>query len=126
MQTAQELVAAAKADIKEVSLDDAENAVLLGSLVLDVREESEFLQGCIGGAVNIPRGLLEFTLSADEALHDRSRPIVVYCKGGGRAALAAKTLQEMGYVSVQSIAGGFDAWAAAGKATAHPPAVQPG
>ncbi|MFK8041996.1 rhodanese-like domain-containing protein [Congregibacter sp.] len=121
MKSAQELVAAAKSEIVEVSLDEAEAAVLAADVLIDVREGNEFRDGHIGGAMSIPRGLLEFILSTDEALQDRSRDIVVYCKSSGRAALAAKTMQEMGYLHVRSIAGGFDAWQDSGKPVAHPP-----
>ena len=121
MKSAQELVAAAKSEVTEVSQDEAEAAVLAADVLIDVREGNEFRDGHIGGAINIPRGLLEFILSTDEALQDRSRGIVVYCKSSGRAALAAKTMQEMGYLHVSSIAGGFDAWQDSGKSVAHPP-----
>ncbi|WOJ96469.1 rhodanese-like domain-containing protein [Congregibacter brevis] len=121
MRSAQELVAAAKSAIVEVSQDEAEAAVLAADVLIDVREGNEFRDGHIGGAMNIPRGLLEFILSTDEALQDRSRGIVLYCKSSGRAALAAKTMQEMGYLHVSSIAGGFDAWQDSGKPVAYPP-----
>jgi len=121
MKSAQELVAAAKSAIVEVSQDEAEAAVLAADVLIDVREGNEFRDGHIGGAMNIPRGLLEFILSTDEALQDRSRGVVVYCKSSGRAALAAKTMQEMGYLHVSSIAGGFDAWQDSGKPVAHAP-----
>ncbi|WP_439107017.1 rhodanese-like domain-containing protein [Congregibacter sp.] len=121
MKSAQELVAAAKSEIAEVPLDNAEDAVLAADVVIDVREGNEFRDGHIGGAINIPRGLLEFILSTDEALQDRSRSVVLYCKSSGRAALAAKTMQEMGYLHVSSIAGGFDAWKESGRTVAVPP-----
>ncbi len=120
MKTAQDLVAAAKGLVKEVDVDDAEQAVHEADVVLDVREGDEFRDGHIGGAVNIPRGLLEFMLGGDEALADRSRKFVVYCKSSGRAALAAQTMAEMGYLHVTSIAGGFDAWKESGKPVAAP------
>jgi rhodanese-related sulfurtransferase len=59
-------------------------------------------------------------LSSDEALQDRSRSFVLYCKSSGRAALAAKTMQDMGYLHVTSIAGGFDGWKEAGFPVAMP------
>ena len=124
MKTAQDLVAAAKAQISEVSLADAEAAVLSADVILDVREGNEFAAGHIGGAINIPRGLLEFQLSGDPALQDRSRDFVVYCKSSGRAALAAQTMQDMGYLHVRSIAGGFDGWKDAGKPVSRPPAPE--
>ncbi|WOJ93480.1 rhodanese-like domain-containing protein [Congregibacter variabilis] len=121
MKTAQDLVAAAKTDVVEVPLDQVESALIAADVIIDVREGNEFRDGHLAGAVNIPRGLLEFILSTDEALQDRSKHIVLYCKSSGRAALAAKSMQEMGYLHVSSIAGGFDAWKQAGKPVAHPP-----
>jgi rhodanese-related sulfurtransferase len=66
------------------------------------------------------RGLLEFKLSNDPNLSARDLKIVLYCKNSGRAALASRSLHEMGYMNVQSIAGGFDAWAQAGNPIAKP------
>ena len=78
----------------------------------------EFQAGHIPGAINIPRGLLEFRLSNDPVLSSRDQKLVLYCKNSGRSALAASALQEMGYLEVLSILGGFDAWAAASKPVA--------
>ena len=95
-------------------------------MLLDVREADEFHARHIPGALNIPRGLLEFKLSGAPELSARDLSIVLYCKTSGRAALAACSLQAMGYLQVQSLAGGFDAWSAAGKAqvTANPPSFE--
>lgn len=116
MKNAHDLVLEAKAQIHEVALEDAEAAIRAADLLLDVREADEFHAGHIRGAINIPRGVLEFKLSNDPALCARELNIVLYCKTSGRAALAACSLQAMGYRQVQSLAGGFDAWSAAGKA----------
>lgn len=116
MKNAHDLVLEAKAQIHEVALEDAETAIRAADLLLDVREADEFHAGHIPGAINIPRGVLEFKLSNDPALCARELNIVLYCKTSGRAALAACSLQAMGYRQVQSLAGGFDAWSAAGKA----------
>ena len=116
MKNAHDLVLEAKAQIHEVALEDAEAAIRAADLLLDVREADEFHAGHIPGAINIPRGVLEFKLSNDPALCARELNIVLYCKTSGRAALAACSLQDMGYRQVQSLAGGFDAWSAAGKA----------
>jgi rhodanese-related sulfurtransferase len=116
MKNAHDLVLEAKAQIHEVALEDAETAIRAADLLLDVREADEFQAGHIPGAINIPRGVLEFKLSNDPALCARELNIVLYCKTSGRAALAACSLQAMGYRQVQSLAGGFDAWSAAGKA----------
>lgn len=116
MKNAHDLVLEAKAQIHEVALEDAEAAIRAADLLLDVREADEFHAGHIPGAINIPRGVLEFKLSNDPELCARELNIVLYCKTSGRAALAACSLQAMGYRQVQSLAGGFDAWSAAGKA----------
>ncbi|GAB3392791.1 rhodanese-like domain-containing protein [Azotobacter armeniacus] len=120
MKSAHDLVAEAKASIHEIDLDAAEAAIRYADVLLDVREADEFHAGHIPGAVNIPRGLLEFKLSNTPELSARDLSIVLYCKTSGRAALAACTLQDMGYLQVQSIAGGFDAWSAADKAVVTP------
>ena len=77
-------------------------------LVLDVREPDEFDQGALTGVVHIPRGHLEAQVEA--RLADKTVPVVVYCAGGVRSAFAAKTLQELGYAEVYSMAGGFSRW----------------
>ena len=120
MKTAHDLVAAAKTRVQEVALDHAEQAIREADVLVDVREADEFAAGHLGGAVHISRGMLEFKFSANTALQPRDLNVVLYCKTSGRAALAAAALHEMGYLNVQSIAGGFDAWAAAGKPVAKP------
>lgn len=120
MKTAHDLVAAAKTRIQEVSLDNAEQAIREADVLVDVREADEYAAGHLAGAVHISRGMLEFKFSANPALQSRDLKVVLYCKTSGRAALAATVLQDMGYLNVQSIAGGFDAWAAAGKPVAKP------
>ncbi|MDD2990737.1 MAG: rhodanese-like domain-containing protein [Zoogloea sp.] len=120
MKTAHDLVTAAKALIREVSLDDAEHAIREADVLLDVREADEFAAGHLPGALHISRGMLEFKLAGTPELSSRDLKVVLYCKTGGRAALAAKALLDMGYIHVQSLAGGFDAWAAAGHPLARP------
>ncbi|MCG7199744.1 sulfurtransferase [Marinobacter pelagius] len=120
MKTVQEMVQAAKADIREVPLEQSEEAIKQADLLIDVREADEFHAGHIPGAVNIPRGILEFKLTNDPALEDRGLNMVIYCKNSGRSALSAKAMKEMGYIHVQSIAGGIDAWQEAGKPLVKP------
>ncbi|HOY01110.1 rhodanese-like domain-containing protein [Zoogloea sp.] len=120
MKTPHDLVMAAKALIREVSLDEAEQAIRDADVLLDVREADEFAAGHLPGAVHVSRGMLEFKLGGTPELSNRDLKIVLYCKTGGRAALAARSLQEMGYLHVQSLAGGFDTWAAAGRPVAKP------
>ncbi len=124
MKTAHDLVAAAKSGIKEVELADATQAIQDADVLLDVRETDEYASGHIPGAIHISRGLLEFKLSNDPSFSARDMKIVLYCKNSGRAALASKALHEMGYLHVQSISGGFDAWAAAGEPIAKPEAIK--
>jgi rhodanese-related sulfurtransferase len=120
MKTAHDLVAAAKARIQEVSLDQAEAAIRAADVLIDVREADEYAAGHIAGAVHVPRGLLEFKLGNTPELAARDLNIVLYCKNSGRAALAADSLHAMGYLTVSSIAGGIDAWIDAGKPTVKP------
>ena len=120
MKTALDLVAAAKARIHEIPIEAAATAIAQADVLIDVREPDEYRQGHLPGAVNMPRGLLEFQLSSNPACQVPDLQVVLYCKTSGRAALAALAMQEMGYTRVRSIAGGFDAWVAAGK-----PVVQP-
>ncbi|WP_374522192.1 rhodanese-like domain-containing protein [Hydrogenophaga sp.] len=120
MKTPQDLVAAAKAHVQEVPLAEAEAAIREADALIDVREESEFAAGHIPGAIHASRGMLEFKLAGNPALQARDVKVVLYCKTSGRAALAAASMREMGYLNVKSIAGGFDAWVAAGKPVAKP------
>lgn len=120
MKSAHDLVAEAKKLIREVDLELAESAIRDADALIDVREVDEFHAGHIPGAINIPRGILEFKLGNTPELAARDLKLVLYCKNSGRSALAACSLQEMGYLQVQSIAGGFEAWTAAGKPQVTP------
>jgi len=124
MKTAHDLVTLAKSCIKEVSLADAPRAIQNADILLDVREADEYASGHIPGAIHMSRGMLEFKLSSNSELSARDLKIVLYCKTSGRAALASKALQEMGYQHVQSISGGFDAWVEAGNSVAKPETVE--
>ena len=119
--TATDLVADARRQIREVDPRQFASQAN-GCVLIDVREPAEFDTGHIAGAVNIPRGVLEFQVDAhpavsnvsDPALSHKDQPLVVYCRTGGRSALAALNLQRMGFSDVRSIAGGITDWAAAG------------
>jgi rhodanese-related sulfurtransferase len=124
MQTAHDLVAAEKSEINEVELANAMQAIQDADVLLDVREADEYASGHIPGAVHISRGLLEFKLSNDPDLSGRDLKIVLYCKNSGREALAAKALHEMGYLHVQSIAGGIEAWGEAGNPIVKPKVIE--
>jgi rhodanese-related sulfurtransferase len=120
MKTALDLVAAAKARVTELPIADAEGAIRDADVLIDVREAEEFAAGHLPGAIHASRGMLEFKLSGTPALAPRDLKVVLYCKTSGRAALAAAVMQDMGYLNVRSIAGGFDAWVAAGKPVHKP------
>jgi rhodanese-related sulfurtransferase len=116
------LVAEANAEITEMSPAVLNSEPLAGRVLIDVREPAEFAAGHIDGAVNHPRGTLEFTINRHPVLaalaeKDPSRvadtEIVLYCRSGTRSALAAQTLQEMGFKNVYSLSGGFTGWQAA-------------
>ncbi len=115
-----DLVNEARAQITEVTPATASEARNAGAVILDVREADEYKNGHVPGAVNVPRGVLEFRIDELEAFDDLTdevrfkKPILVYCRSGKRAALATARLQEMGYSDVKSIEGGFKAWQAEG------------
>jgi rhodanese-related sulfurtransferase len=110
----QDLVADAKKNIIEISPTDAAQKAKSSSdtVIVDVREKDEFDEAHIPDAVHVSRGLLE--LEIEEKFPDRNMTIICHCGGGGRSALAAESLQKMGYKNVRSMAGGFRAWKAAG------------
>ena len=117
--TPMELVAAAKQNIREIG--SAEAAGLLGKApVLDVREPAEFAAGCLPGAVNIPRGVLEFQIGNHPAGAAPADTLLVYCQSGGRSALAVEALQKLGYSGAVSLAGGFKQWQEFGQPVARP------
>lgn len=119
MTTTAELVAKARSKIREVTPQDVSKQQ--GKVtILDVREAHEYAAGHIPGAINIPRGLLEFKIDQHPSLYDRNTEIVLQCQGGGRSALATVALQELGYKHVSNLAGGYSAWAAAGLPTEKP------
>lgn len=110
MMTPQQLVAEAKAQIREVDSAAAAQLLHAGASCLDVRETGEHEAECLPGAINIPRGVLEFRIGEHPAFADKGRPVLVYCKTGGRSALASLSLQRLGYSNVISIAGGIEGW----------------
>lgn len=108
--SAQDMVAAAKQQITEIDTAAAQNQ-LGSSLILDVREPAEFAAGHLPGAINIPRGVLEFKIGSHPDFQEKQQEdIVVYCQTGGRSALAAQVLNQLGYEKAVSMAGGFKAW----------------
>jgi sulfur-carrier protein adenylyltransferase/sulfurtransferase len=122
MPSFRELLKQTKSEIKEISPADAEPRVG-DATFLDVRELDEFEQGMIPGAVFIPRGHLESQV--ENKIPDHDAPIVIYCAGGTRSAFAAKTLQELGYTDVVSMAGGFGRWKNEGRNWVTPNTLTP-
>jgi sulfur dioxygenase len=109
--TAQDLVAAAKQQITEINAEKAKQLIAEGNItVIDTREESEYAAGHLDKAVPLPRGVLEFKIGNIPELADKAKAVLIYCRTGGRAALAAQTLKTLGYTNVLSIAGGYEAW----------------
>ncbi len=123
MATFRDLLTAAKAEITEVDTAGAADLIAKGWHVLDVREPDEYDQGAIPGAVHIPRGHLE--AQVEGKLLDKDAPVVIYCAGGVRSAFAAKTLAELGYTDVVSMAGGFGKWKDEGRAWKTPVVLTP-
>jgi rhodanese-related sulfurtransferase len=108
------LVEEARQRVREVDLEDVRALQQAGERVrlIDVREESEWADGHLPGAEHIGRGVLERDI--EKRVPDPATPIVLYCGGGYRSALAADNLQRMGYQNVASMKGGFRGWREAG------------
>jgi rhodanese-related sulfurtransferase len=102
----------AKSRIREVTPAEASAQQAQGAVLIDVRESDEYAKGHARGAVHLSRGVLE--LRIEGLVPDPATQILCYCGGGSRSALAADSLQKMGYTNVASIAGGFKAWREAG------------
>jgi rhodanese-related sulfurtransferase len=114
----QELVAEAKKHITEISPQDAAAKLNAGeAVIMDVREKDEWNEEHIPGATHMSRGTIE--LDIEEKVPDPNAMVICHCGGGGRSALAAESLQKMGYKNVRSMAGGLKAWKAAGLPTAN-------
>jgi len=124
-KSAAEMVAAAKQDIENLTVDQVSSELGSGqAVVVDLREPGERADsGSIPGAIHAPRGMLEFYADPTSPYHkaelDPNRRTVLYCASGGRSALAAKTLQELGYTNVAHLEGGIKAWAASGRTVAR-------
>jgi molybdopterin/thiamine biosynthesis adenylyltransferase/rhodanese-related sulfurtransferase len=124
MPSYRELLAAAKADIREVDTAEAERLrAQPGAVVLDVREPDEYDQGAIPGSLHIARGHLESGI--ESRVPDKATPLVVFCAAGNRSAFAAQTLAQLGYGDVVSVAGGFNRWKDEGRDWATPRNLSP-
>ena len=107
------LVADEKKKITEISPQDAATRSKSGeAMIVDVRETDEWAEEHIPGAMHMSRGTIE--LDMEEKVPDPNAMIICHCGGGGRSALAAESLQKMGYKNVRSMGGGFKEWKAAG------------
>jgi rhodanese-related sulfurtransferase len=108
------LVNDAKTRVKECTVDDVKTRLAKGDkfILVDVREESEYAAGHAAGAVHLGKGVIERDIEAK--VPDPTTPLVLYCGGGFRSALAADALQKMGYTNVISMDGGWRAWMQAG------------
>ena len=126
MATYRELLQQVKAEIDEIAAAEArERSVENGDvLFLDVREQDEWDEGTVPGAIHVPRGQLESRIEG--LVPDRSREIVIYCSGGSRSAFAAKSLGELGYENVTSLTGGFTDWKRNGFPVETPRTLSPG
>ncbi len=121
-RSATEMVKEARQSVENLSPEQVKKEIEGGATLIDLREPDELRQhGKIPGSVNAPRGMLEFY--ADPALpyhrkeFDRNGRIILHCASGGRSALAARTLKEMGYDKVAHLDGGINAWKSAGMPT---------
>jgi rhodanese-related sulfurtransferase len=120
-KTASEMVAEAKARIENLTPEQVAKEQKNGATIVDIREPSEREEtGVIPGAVLAPRGMLEWWADPTSSYHrpefDPDSRIILHCAAGGRSALAAVTLQELGYTDVAHLDGGITAW----KEQGHP------
>ncbi|WP_437841119.1 molybdopterin-synthase adenylyltransferase MoeB [Sorangium sp. So ce1153] len=108
--TYSDLISDVRKSIRELSIAELKRRLddKVPMVLLDVREKEEYRAGFIPGAISIPRGFLE--MQVEQKLPDKSAHVVAYCAGGTRSALAAKTLQELGYTNVESVNPGFSRW----------------
>ena len=125
---AMDLVAQAKAEIENLSPDEVAAELERGEAVLvDLREPQERANGAIPGSVHVPRGMLEFQADPDLPYHkeelQREKRVILHCASGGRSALAAKTLKDMGYTDVAHLDGGINRWTQEGKPVETPDGV---
>ncbi len=124
MPTFREMLATAKAGIREITTAEAEAEMTApGTIVLDVREPDEYEQGALAGAVHLPRGNLESSIEG--RIPDKSAHVLVMCAGGARSAFATDTMQQLGYTDVASIMGGFNRWKDEDRAWSAPRMLSP-
>ena len=117
-KTYSQLLREARAEIREVSTDEAQAMADAGALVVDVRESDEWAEGHLPGAIHVPRGYLESRI--EMLAPDRARPVLLYCAGGVRSAFAAQSMVLLGYADVASMTAGFQGWKAEGRPWTKP------
>jgi rhodanese-related sulfurtransferase len=120
-----QMVSATKKQIKVISMEQFKALVdkKEAGLIIDVRQEDEYADGFVPGAVNVPRGLIEFRIWKLVGFPDKTdmnKQMTLYCLTGGRCALAAKSLQDLGFTNVTSVDMMFDNWVKAGYPVAKP------
>src|SRR5579883_3447255 len=108
--TFKDILSQIKQEIKEVDVREVDTALKSEEnlILLDVREKEEWDEGHLPGAIFLPRGFLE--VKVEKTIADKNSRVIVYCAGGTRSAFAAKTLQQLGYSNVVSMAGGYGEW----------------
>jgi rhodanese-related sulfurtransferase len=102
----------AKTRVREIDVAGALEHMKAGARLIDVREDNEWAAGHARGATHMGRGVIERDI--ETAIPDHASELILYCGGGYRSALAADSLQRMGYTNVHSLAGGWRAWKEAG------------
>jgi rhodanese-related sulfurtransferase len=108
------IVEDAKTRVRETTIDEVKTRLDRGDkfVLVDVREESEFQKDHLPNAIHLGKGVIERDI--EKTIPDKGAPIVLYCGGGFRSALAAESLQKMGYTNVISMDGGWRSWTEAG------------
>ncbi len=123
-----QMVEAANAAVPKIGMAEAKSMMAKGALVVDVRDAPEVEKsGKVLGAIHVSRGMLEFRADPQSPYHDKqfdpAKPVILYCASGGRSALSAKTLKDMGYTQVFNL-GAFKDWAENGGDIERP--IEPG
>jgi len=125
VKTASQLIQEARQRVQNLTVVQVAEELAQGTTTLvDVRESAEWQAGRIPGAIHVSRGLLEVSADPSSPAHkpglDPHQRVILYCRTGGRSALSADTLQNMGYTNVAHLDGGIMAWSAAGRPVEKP------
>ena len=122
-KTYADLLREARSQIRELTPQQVDALPDGDATVIDVREDSEWEQGYLPGALHISKSYVEQQIEG--AVPDRDAPVVLYCAGGVRSLFAAQTLEQLGYTNVASMSGGFQAWKSAGLPWEKPVVLTP-